>query len=176
MSIRERIAALLDPRPRHPDLSGRLKGYEAIIEQAKESLADKNQFIDSMRATVDSLTKANAEHKAAADDWAAKAAELQSDLLAARGASFLGRRDEEVASAEVELAVSAMASLDQWKSFVGGFMDRREQWVADTRQPVVYQNHAELASVNARIAECDHWLSIFEEVSRKVHGPTDDTP
>jgi hypothetical protein len=150
MSFRLRIAKLLDPK-------------------ADERMA-------ALKAELDSMTKAVHEHMQAADDWAAKADELKADLLAARGASFLGRRDEEVTSPEVELAVSAMASLDQWKAFVGGFVDRREQWVADTRQPVVYQNHAELASVNARIAECDHWLSIFEEVSRKVHGPTDDTP
>ena len=28
----------------------------------------------------------------------------------------------------------------------------------------------------ARAAECAYWLETFEEVSRKVHGPTDDTP
>jgi hypothetical protein len=69
-----------------------------------------------------------------------------------------------------------MASLPQWPAFVAAFKDKRESWLTDCKGPAVYQNHAELVQTIARASECDDWITIFEEVSRKVHGPTDDTP
>ena len=76
---------------------------------------------------------------------------------------------------DLNTAVTSMASLPQWPAFVRAFREKRESWLNDCKAAAVYQNHAELVQTMARASECDDWIAIFEEVSRKIHGSTDDT-
>lgn len=77
---------------------------------------------------------------------------------------------------DINTVLTSMASLPQWPAFVAAFKERHDDWVNDTRDARVYTVHAEMVHVTARAAECAHWLDLFEEVSRKVHGPTEDAP
>ena len=72
----------------------------------------------------------------------------------------------------VRVAITSMASLPQWPDFLLAIANRREQWLADSKSPQVYQNHAELVAVTARAAECDYFLELFSEATKSV---TDDS-
>lgn len=78
--------------------------------------------------------------------------------------------DKELAD---RLALASLMEHGHWPAFEAIIRERRAQWQADIRDPRVYQSHAELVHVNARVAECDWLLELFES-SRP--GKSEDSP
>ena len=62
---------------------------------------------------------------------------------------------------KLALAISALRSTPYWSVILDSMKDRRESWIVDSRLSNVYQNHAELVHVTARIAELDHLIQTF---------------
>ena len=62
---------------------------------------------------------------------------------------------------ELTDAIASLKGSPHWPALVKAVRERRESWITDTRAPLVYQNHAELATVAAKIAELDYWLEIL---------------
>lgn len=63
----------------------------------------------------------------------------------------------------IQLSVSSLMENGHWPKFESMIRERREQWISDSRDPRIYQSHAELVHVNARVAECDWLLDLFSE-------------
>jgi len=59
------------------------------------------------------------------------------------------------------IAIRGLMDSPHWPVFEQAIRERREQWIVDTRSPSIYQNHAELASTSARVAEDDWFLESF---------------
>jgi hypothetical protein len=59
------------------------------------------------------------------------------------------------------LAIRGLMDSPHWVVFEQAIRERREQWITDTRSPTIYQSHAELAHVLARVAEVDWLLESF---------------
>lgn len=94
---------------------------------------------------------------------------LKSKLNPRRARLWLLRKiDPEGENAVV--AITALMGTPHWEQFEGFIASRRESWIADTRTPVVYQNHAELVNTNARVAECDWLLEIFDDCRSRING------
>lgn len=59
---------------------------------------------------------------------------------------------------QLAMAIDSLSGSPFWPAFVQAFKERREEWIRDSRMANVYQSHAELVQVTARVAELDHWI------------------
>lgn len=62
------------------------------------------------------------------------------------------------------IAIRGLMDSPHWVVFEQAIKERREQWITDTRSPAVYQQHAELSSVMAHVAEADWLLDTFQSL------------
>lgn len=65
------------------------------------------------------------------------------------------------------LSIRGLMDSPHWEVFEKAIRERREQWITDTRAPSIYQNHAELASTSARVAEDDWFLETFDSLRNR---------
>ena len=68
------------------------------------------------------------------------------------------------------IALRSLMASEHWGQFVSLLQRERDLWQQATRDPVVYQSHAELAHVSARVAEVD-WLLELLESAKTGDGP-----
>jgi hypothetical protein len=69
---------------------------------------------------------------------------------------------EEADEDSLMVAVTGLMQTPHWEEFEQAVKDRHNAWLEDTTTPQVYQNHAELASTNARAAELRWFLQTFD--------------
>jgi hypothetical protein len=62
------------------------------------------------------------------------------------------------------LAIRGLMDSPHWVVFEQAIIDRRNAWITDMASPLIYQNHAELASTSARMAEDGWFLDTFKSL------------
>lgn len=70
---------------------------------------------------------------------------------------------EDISEAEA-IAIRALMDSPHFPVFEQMIRDRRDIWLTDMESPLIYQNHAELASTSARRAEDDWFLVTFQRL------------
>jgi hypothetical protein len=69
---------------------------------------------------------------------------------------------------QLNIAISALITSPHFLALEDTIRERREQWISDTRGQPIYQNHAELTHVMARVAECDWLLELFDDCRKRI--------
>lgn len=75
---------------------------------------------------------------------------------------------EEQTEDTLVVAITGLMQTPYWEEFEKAIEDRRNQWLEDTAQPAVYQNHAELTQTVARANELSWLQTIFTSCRARI--------